>query len=57
MLNVPLYKRLEALFGKIKVSSEGQQFDADTLVVAGRRRLNFRSKGEYYQVFCPFCVD
>lgn len=57
MLNIPLFKRLETLFGRVKVSGAGQQFDADTLVVGGRRRLNFRSKGEYYKVCCPFCGD
>jgi hypothetical protein len=57
MLNFPLHKRLETLFGRVRVSSAGQQFDADTMMVAGKRRLNFRSKGEYYQVCCPFCTD
>lgn len=57
MLNVPLFRRLETLFGRVKVSGEGQQFEADTLVVGGRRRINFRSKGEYYQICCPFCND
>lgn len=57
-LNPHLYRRLKRIFGKVRVSNEGEaaayraSHDADD-----KPKLFFSHTGEYYQVCCPFCND
>jgi hypothetical protein len=58
VLNPVLYGRLRKAFGPVRVSNEGQELSArNAALYDGRPHMVFRSKGEYYQVNCPFCAD
>ncbi len=58
VLNKPLYTRLKKLFGKVRVSKEGEEAEYRAVYdVEGKPQLDFLHTGEYYQVCCPFCTD
>lgn len=57
-----LYKLLIIAFGEVKISHEGEAFDASTETYVDRDnrtrvRWNIRNRGETYRVCCPFCGD
>jgi hypothetical protein len=59
VLNPALYEALEAHFGSVKVSMEGQAFSAVTTrdIFTKRPRLEVRQSGEHYCVNCCCCTD
>ena len=64
VLNQLLYDRLRSSFGHVKVSNPGKAFIAtDTESIFSepgqppRMRLEISNDGEYYMVFCPYCLD
>ncbi|MFO0822517.1 MAG: hypothetical protein U0792_05255 [Gemmataceae bacterium] len=59
VLNGPLYKRLQKLFGAVKVTRRGvpMQASRSTDYLTGEPRLQISEKGEQYHVSCPFCGD
>lgn len=58
VLNEPLYRQLKRLFGRVRVSNEGEAAEyRPTHNVEGDPELLFMHTGEYYQVCCPFCTD
>ena len=59
VLNGPLYKRLQKVFGGVKVTRPGVPMHAtrSTDYLTGEPRLQVSESGEQYRVSCPFCND
>jgi hypothetical protein len=58
VLNPALYRKLQARFGGVRVSSQGESFIARaTRGLMEEPRLTISHAGEYYLVCCPFCND
>ena len=59
VLNPTLYRRLEYVFGSVKVSSHGLAMVAqrERHPLTGRMYTEVLSRGEYYCVCCPRCND
>lgn len=58
-LNPALYRRLERLFGTVRIGGEGESLLAKPYIdpVLGVPRLAISHAGEYYEVVCPYCTD
>jgi hypothetical protein len=60
-LNPELYRRLVAVFGRVKLANDGQQaiirYAPDHTYRQGRDKAIVISWGETYSVDCPFCLD
>lgn len=60
-LNRALYRRLQSLFGEVKIANEGIPFEAKPVRDPRRKgKIRFSETGEfgeYYQVCCPCCSD
>ncbi len=58
VLNPTLYRRLNALFGRIKVSNAGESMISQAAFgIENEKRLLIPHAGEYYQACCPYCND
>ena len=59
VLNPTLYRRLNRLFGHVKVSAKRESMIARAVsdLLPGEKRLIISHAGEYYQVCCPYCND
>lgn len=57
-LNNLLYKRLESLFGHVKISNENEEMIVEyEKTPDGRKRSVIIYGGEHYEVCCPRCTD
>lgn len=58
-LNPLLYRQLQRLFGRVKLSNEGEAMRSHygTDAVTKEPKLHIDHPGEYYQVCCPRCRD
>ncbi|MHB1778041.1 MAG: hypothetical protein ACYCU7_18970, partial [Acidimicrobiales bacterium] len=57
-LNPRLYEALKRVFGRVKISNEGEPMSAVYLPGSdGKLRLKPSSSGECYVVACPYCHD
>jgi len=59
VLNPFLYARLQRVFGKVKITNQGEKMVARTYVdvITDKLKMDWEQKGEYYRANCFACSD